>query len=116
MLVMTDVLAGILARAGNEKPDWPGNGVLFITIDIERFLPTEIFADDVDELSSRLKSSRPLPGFEEVLLPGERGIRAEKVAMESGIEVDDSIWDQIMDTAAKVGVETAPYQGSVDEG
>ena len=107
LLIMTDVLAGILARAGNEKPDWPGNGVLFITIDIDRFLPTGTFADDVDELSSRLKSSRPLPGFDEVLLPGERGIRAEKVAMESGIEVDDSIWEQIKDTAARVGVETA---------
>ena len=116
LLMITDVLAGILARAGNEKPDWPGNGVLFITIDIERFLPTVAFVDDVDELSSRLKSSRPLPGFEEVLLPGERGIRTEKAAMQSGIEVDDSIWVQIRDAAAKVGVDTGPYEASVDQG
>lgn len=116
LLMITDVLAGILARAGNEKPDWPGNGVLFITIDIERFLPTGTFVNNVNELSSRLKSSRPLPGFEEVLLPGERGIRAEKASMQTGVEVDDSIWEQIKDAAAKVGVETAPYEASVDEG
>jgi uncharacterized oxidoreductase len=51
-----------------------------------------------------IKSSRPRPGFEEVLLPGEPERRRRVQRRAHGIEVDPESWSQIRAAANAAGV------------
>jgi len=54
-----------------------------------------------------VKSSRPQPGVAEVLVAGEleRARRADRLA--NGVPVDQTTWQQLVDTARLVGLSDA---------
>lgn len=111
LLLTIDILAGILARAGNPKPDLPGNGVLLVAMDISKFMPIDKFSEDMQQLTERLHSSKPLSKDVPVVMPGAQSHRAEKHAEQNGITVDDTIWKQIIITAQKLGIDANSYGG-----
>ncbi len=88
--------------------DQPGNGVGLIVVDISAFLPHNHFSSLIDELRDYIKSSPPSQNFEEVLLPGEKDIRLEQRRLHDGIPIDQTTWEQIISSAASVGVEQWP--------
>ena len=72
---------------------------MFVLLNIEAFRPlTEFFADGTI-MADRIKSTRPAQGFDEVLLPGEPEARSAQVRQESGIPLDDTTWEQIVEAA-----------------
>jgi LDH2 family malate/lactate/ureidoglycolate dehydrogenase len=106
LALLTDILGGILTGAGG--PSLPGtilgNGVLFILLNIDAFRPLAEFFADGTIIADRIKSTRPAPGFDEVLLPGEPEARSAHSRQDNGIPLDDTTWEQIVEAAHKLGV------------
>jgi uncharacterized oxidoreductase len=85
--------------------DQPGNGVGFIVIDVSAFLPLERFYELMEGLRNYIKSSKPVEGFEAVLLPGEPEFRTAQARQETGIPLDDATWQAILRCAESVAVK-----------
>lgn len=104
--LLVEFLGGILA--GNSCPGLPEyqprNGVLFIVMDIEPFQPIEKWLQTTHDYVANIRSLRPAPGFEEVLLPGDPEHRIAKARSTSGIEVDDTTWSNLTDAAKEYGI------------
>ena len=106
LALLSDFLGGILTGAGG--PSLPGtilgNGVLFVLLNIDAFRPMAEFFADGSQIADWIKSTRPAPGFDEVLLPGEPEARSTQTRQENGIPLDDNTWSQIVRAALKLGV------------
>ena len=76
--------------------------MLSIIIDPAAMGGTEQFEDEVETFVGWVKSARPQPGVAEVLTPGEpeRARRAERE--KTGVPIDGTTWQQLLDTARKV--------------
>lgn len=86
-------------------------GVFFGAINIAAFTPLREFKDGVDAVIADIKSSRLAPHATEILIPGEPEWREQERRTRDGISLDDAIYQRILDTADKVGVDPAPYAG-----
>jgi len=106
LAVAVDILSGALGGAGCSREDATriGNGVFMLAIQIEAFTGTEAFTNEVDTFVGFLKSSRLMPGFDGIRMPGEIEHTLRQRRMQEGVTVDDGTWQQLCDTAASVGV------------
>jgi uncharacterized oxidoreductase len=102
--LLVEIFGGIMGGSSTVV-DQPGNGLAFVLIDIEAFLPAQAFGGLMEELREYLKSSRPARGKREVMLPGEPDFRKREERLHSGIPIDDETWAQIVAAASAVGVE-----------
>jgi uncharacterized oxidoreductase len=104
--LVIDILAGGLSGGGCSQLDPPETGnALFLTVfDIAAFRDLAEFHEDVDEFIDWLKSSPPMEGFDEVMLPGEKSHRIYQERQCSGLDVDDNAWDQITALARELGI------------
>ena len=105
---MVDVFAGILTGLGwGLDPQARHNdGSLFIALNVAAFRPLEDFKTEVTDFAKFLKSSRPAPGFTEVLYPGEIEWRTAQERLRAGVPIDDTTWKTIQDLADSLGVST----------
>jgi uncharacterized oxidoreductase len=101
-----DILCGALSGAGcSREGNTPiGNAMMAIAIKVENFVSPEDFDNEVSGLVRYVKTSPLIPGFSEVLLPGEPEFRALDERRSKGIEIDDETWRQIREAAASVGM------------
>lgn len=76
---------------GGEARDPRGIGHLAAAIDIATFRPLDEFLQTVDSLIDAVKGTRPLTGYDEVLVPGEPEHRHREVAMREGITLHASV-------------------------
>jgi len=102
--VAIDVLGGALNLSGTGSRA-KGQGALMTAINVEAFVPVKEFKDEVDRLIREIKSSPPRPGFEEVLLPGEREHKTMHKRRKEGIPIDEKSWKDIVDTCLKLGLD-----------
>ena len=104
--IVAELLAGALSGAGctGKKRERTGNGIYFQAINIEALLPYDEFIETVQEQIAWVKSARPQPGVDEVLFPGEPEYRAAQQRSAHGIPVEDTIWQEIVETAESLGV------------
>lgn len=111
LALLADFLGGMLTGAGG--PGLPGailgNGVLFVLLNVEAFRPMAAFFADSGQIADRIKETKPAPGFDEVLLPGEPEVRSQQARQATGIPLDDTTWQQIVQAAADLGVAN-PFQ------
>jgi len=105
--LMIDILGGVLTGAGSaSSPNYGGgNGVIMGAIDISRFIEPREFMMRVDELLSRIKSSRKAPGVGEILIPGEPELREEAKRLKEGIYVEEETWSELVDVGRSLGVD-----------
>ena len=111
LALMFEMLASVLASApiqaralGPEgRTRHTGNTAMFV-IDIEMFRPLAEFENDADALAAVVKALPRQPGFDEILLPGERGNRAEIVRRKSGIPISKKLWEELSGIAKAHGV------------
>ena len=107
--VIVDLLGGALSGAGTTGHPRArlGNGCFLLALDVGQFLPFGDFAAEVDGFVRYLKSTPPMAGFEEVLIPGE--VERRQSARRGGeIAVDEETWRQIAACAEKLGVGIEP--------
>lgn len=85
--------------------DEKGFGHVFTAIDPTGYCPIEEFKARMDSMVRHMKSAAKRPGFDEVLLPGEREWIEEERRQREGIFVDDPWWKSILKTAKSLGVD-----------
>jgi len=111
LTLFIDIIGGILVGAGCAAliDKYPGNGTLFIALDIARWRPLDDFTSELEELLTVVKNTQLAPGAEEILLPGELESRAEDQRRRKGIPLDNETWQGLQDTAAKLGLPASLF-------
>ena len=104
--IVAELLAGALSGAGctGKETEEKGNGIFFQAINIAALLPYDDFIQTVQEQIAWVKSARTQPGVSEILFPGEPEYRTAQQRSAQGIPVEDSIWQEIVETADSLGV------------
>lgn len=106
---MTAVLGGIIGEFG-QPPAGAGtftSGSTIIVIDLARLAPLDGLRSEVDGLVEYVKDTPLMPGFDEILLPGEKEARSRKARLKDGVDIEQATWDQIAQLADEYGVTLA---------
>jgi len=111
--LISGILGGLLSGNGRgmswlDRGASAINGVFLQAIAVEEFMPLTQFEDEVAELGAFIRSRKPAPGFDEVLLPGDRSRRVAERQLRDGIEIDAQGWERLLETARELGVMEAP--------
>lgn len=98
LALMVELLAGALTGASmNDKGASKNWGSLVIAIDPSLFGPIENFQLNASIMCSRVKQSKPLPGFSSIVLPGERGDEVHAKNVEKGtIAIDKNMYNKLI--------------------
>lgn len=105
--IITDVLAGALTGGGCSSPannDFLSNGLWSLLIDPGAIGERADFDREVDQFVAFVKSSRKIPGVDEILMPGEIEQRTRAQRLAHGIEIEQATWQALLETARHVGV------------
>ncbi len=106
--LLVETMGGLLAGVSTIKPQ-PGNGLCFIVVNVEAFLPKNEFAALTEELRAYLKSCPPAANHREITLPGELDFRLMEERTAHGIPVDPQTWEQICRSAESIGVRWSDF-------
>lgn len=79
-----------------------------------KLMPGEDSGAKVDAYIRDLKSSRPDPRFDEILMPGEPELRTEQERRESGVPMRSEYWDNFLRMAAQVNVDVDALRGEFE--
>ena len=111
LALMFEMLASVLASApiqaralGPEKRTRHTGNTAMFAIDIETFRTLSDFQNDADALIAIVKALPRQAGFDEILLPGERGDRTETARRASGIPIPNRLWVELGALAKAHGV------------
>lgn len=115
LAVMVDILGGILTGTGTAAT--PGqvlnNGTFLICIDPWAFVAKDQYHRQLAELVDYLHAAPPAPGKTGVILPGEYEHLNRIHHQRNGFEVEDSIWEAIVEAATAVGVPAPPVARAI---
>lgn len=113
--LMVELMAGVLAdscfgrteNSASELTGWDrvAKGCTFIVLDPERFLPGGEFGRRVDTLVRDIRSSRPAPGFDRVMVPGELEERTRAERSVNGVPVPGALIEWLNAQAGDAGLE-----------
>lgn len=95
LALITQILAGVLVNASTIPPPGTNYGILMIVLDPAVFVPLEHFKQEVDRLIARIKANRREAGVEEIRIPGERAYQQRELNLKSGIDLDESLINQL---------------------
>ena len=114
--VIAEMFAGALTGNSCSNPandERLLNGMYSLIIDCER-LPAELgFAAEVQRFIDFVKSSRKAPGIDEILMPGEIEEQNRRHNLANGIEIDETTWQTLTDSASDLGLADAEAQAVV---
>jgi LDH2 family malate/lactate/ureidoglycolate dehydrogenase len=112
--IVIGLLAGVLNRAafGRDVRDFaqpqgggePNVGQFVIALDVARFLPLDAFKAEVDRHIRDFASSRPLPGVDEVRMPGRGRVARRREREENGIPLPVALVAQVDEVAKSLGI------------
>ena len=114
LALMFGLLAGTLngAAFGKDVIDFNADfktatntGQFVVAIDIESFSDVDVFKSNVDNIYRTMKNSPTLPGYDEVLLPGEQSHKKRMNRIKNGIPLHYELLETLNKTARDLGVE-----------
>ena len=77
--LMLEILAGPMVNAKGGKNAVPGSwGFFMMVFDPKIFVPSQVLNERLNKMIDEIKASRCAPGFNEILLPGEKSSRLRK--------------------------------------
>jgi uncharacterized oxidoreductase len=84
--------------------------MLSIIFDPAKLADGSIFEHEMKAFIEWVKASPPQPGGEQVRIAGEpeRETRAQRLAQ--GVPVDETTWNEMLETAKKLGLDAAQLQ------
>ena len=113
--LMFEFMAGLLSGApvlapalGPKHSTRHTQNAFILALDIAAFRPAADFAADADELIEIIQSLPLRDGFDEILLPGERGRRTEAVRRITGIPIRPATWEALAVLAKNVAIDLPP--------
>jgi LDH2 family malate/lactate/ureidoglycolate dehydrogenase len=80
------------------------NGTFMQAIDVNAFTPVAEYQKGVRAFLDGIKSTPPAPGFDEVLVPGDFEYRSRTERLVDGIEIPDTIYNQLQECADELGI------------
>ena len=92
---ITQILAGALVNASTIPLPGTNYGILIIALDPTVFISLEQFKIEVDRLIARVKANKRDVDVEEILIPGERAYRQRELHLKSGIDLDETLVNQL---------------------
>lgn len=98
--LLVQILSGALVGAATIPEGGKNYGYFIQVINPEIFTPIHEFKKEMAELVKALKAVKPLPGFAEVLIPGERAAREREKRLARGIEIDEELMAELEDLVA----------------
>ncbi|MFN8522780.1 MAG: Ldh family oxidoreductase [Chloroflexota bacterium] len=104
MGVIVELLAVGLSGGEMVAPSERGSCFSITAINPTAFREEGEFQDYTDSVATRMKETRPSPGFSEVLAPGEPEARTREERTRDGIPLAERTWDELCATASKLGV------------
>jgi uncharacterized oxidoreductase len=101
---LVDILAGALSGSGCCRPGMddagPGQGLLLLAIDVQRFGPMPDFLRHVTTLTEHVQGCPPIPSVERVMVPGEFEHRQRQRRGREGIPIPQAAWSELQAVAA----------------
>lgn len=115
LALMCELLAGALSGGGTIHPGNPRqasviNNMFAIVVDPARLVETQWLNAEIDATLAYVKSARPIDPTHPVLVAGEPERARIKERTEHGIEVDDTAWGQILESAEDIGMTEAELE------
>ncbi len=107
LAMLCEVLAGALTGGGCSNPinkDRVVNGMLSIILDTSYFQSDASFAAEINRFIAWVKSSERTTPDGDILMPGEIEERTKTQRLRDGIDIDDTTWSQILESARSVGL------------
>lgn len=101
LMAGTPLLAGMIAPGGKI---WHSHNAIIIVMDVAQFRPVADFEKDAEELAAAIKQLPRRPGFDELMLPGERGNRAYAQSLVDGVSISPGTWSDLEKLGQKLGV------------
>jgi ureidoglycolate dehydrogenase (NAD+) len=104
---LTGIMAGtpiITTIAGLTGSRVPLQNAMVIVFNIATFRPLPDYRHNVEQLIEVVKGLPRREGFDELLLPGERGGREAQLRRRNGIPIAPKLWRELTDIAQKLGV------------
>ncbi|GAX89822.1 Ldh family oxidoreductase [Effusibacillus lacus] len=120
--LMIDIMSGVLTGAGfgphinNIYGDFdkPQNvGHFFQLVDINRFMPADLFKQRIDQMIDEIKSALRAAGTDEIFLPGEIEFRVERQRLEQGIPLSREVYVDIKKVGEECGVSINDYESAI---
>ncbi|MGE0416173.1 MAG: malate/lactate/ureidoglycolate dehydrogenase [Acetobacteraceae bacterium] len=118
MAIMCEIMATAIAGGQGaahfaQAKNGVMNSMLATVVDISQLGDPAKIRADIEATKAHIKSAKPAPGFDEVLVPGEpeRQYAAKRSA--HGIEVDDTTWRDIRAAATSLGISDAEMEQAV---
>lgn len=102
------LIAPALAGKG---PDYNVQNAAAIAVDPTAFLGGDGFAEEVEAMAEAIAVLPRADGFDEILMPGERGDREAARQRADGIEVPAELWGRLCETAEGLGVAAPKPRG-----
>ncbi|NQW22339.1 MAG: Ldh family oxidoreductase [SAR202 cluster bacterium] len=102
---MVDILAGVLTGFGyGAVPGRPNFGHMVAAYSIEAFTDVAPFKEQMDEWLQMMKTTKPAPGHDRVLVAGQPEAEVEAVRRVEGIPLHPDVADYIRDTCGELSV------------
>jgi uncharacterized oxidoreductase len=118
LAVVTELLAGALSggptiQPGNVRHGGTINNMFAVLVDPARLAGVDWLRRETDGFVDYVKASPPADAAEPVLVPGdpERAARADRER--TGIVVDATTWEEIVEAGEKLGVKRADAQALI---
>jgi len=115
LALICELLGGALAGGMTTQSPPDGkrriiNGMLSIIFDPAKLADGSIFEHEMKAFIDWVKASPPQPGYDYVRVAGEpeRESRAKRLAQ--GVPVDETTWNEMLETAKKLGLDPAQLQ------
>ena len=80
-------------------------GHLFIAIDVKRFMPLEMFKENLSGMLEELNAEEPADGFQRVMYPGQPEGERRESREQDGVPVDAGLYDELSQLGRSLGVE-----------
>ena len=110
--LMFEFMAGVLSGApvlapalGPQRRTQHTQNAFILVLDVAGFRPPAQFAADADALIDVIKGLPLRPGFEEILLPGERGGLSRAARSDTGIPIAPATWEALTRLGQELGIE-----------
>ena len=85
---------------------------MIIAIDVARFTDLARFRAGVDGLAALICALPRQPGFDAILMPGDRGDSVAERRGQDGISVQDAVWATLVQRGTELGVNTPDHTAS----
>ena len=105
MMCVVDILGGILTGGGyGMNPGRPNFGHYVAAYNIEAFMDTSEFKTTMDEWINMLQSSKPAPGHDRVMYPGQPEHESNIERSENGIPLHYEVIDWFKDICGELSI------------